>query len=487
MCGFPFRLPEEIEDRKVTVMGLGLFGGGAGAARFLVDRGARVTVTDLREADILAESLGLLEGLPVRFVLGEHREEDFTGADLVVANPAVPPDSPYLRAAARARVPVETEISLTFRFLPTPYIVGITGSNGKTTTSHLVHEMVKACGRRSWLGGNMGGSLLTDLRQIGRDDVVVLELSSFQLETMGRAGLGPRVAVITNITPNHLDRHGTFEAYVQAKKQILRQAEGAVFNAADPVTLSLAEDARSVRRIFFSAAEPLDRGIFLEAGRIVHRHHGEKRELADAGDVVLPGIFNVENIMAALAAVSLILERDEVPNEAVRAGAAFAGVPHRLETVAEKGGVRYINDSIATTPESTVAAVDALGGEIALIAGGYDKGIPLDALAARIRESVRAVFLIGETAGLLEEAIHRAGKGAGDGATGAPEVVRAGVLEEAVRLSAARAEEGWTVLLSPAFASYDQFVHFGERGKVFRKCVGALPEKCLKKGDSQPI
>ncbi len=477
MFGCPFRSPKELENRKVTVMGLGLFGGGAGVVRFLVDRGARVTVTDLRTADVLEKSLDQLEGLPVRHVLGEHREEDFETADLIVANPAVPPDSPYLQAAARAGVPVESEINLTFRFLPTPFTVGVTGSNGKTTTSHLIHTMVKACGRRSWLGGNMGGSLLPVLDEIRDTDVVVLELSSFQLETTGEAGLGPRVAVLTNITPNHLDRHGTFEAYAAAKRQIFLKAQGAVLNASDPETAQIVRSTGSMRKIFFSSREALGEGISLEADRIVSASGGQRIELVSRSEVVLPGIFNVENIMAALGALSLILERDKIPPEAVRAGAAFEGVPHRLETVAMKAGVRYINDSIATTPESTIAAVEALGGEIALIAGGYDKGIPLEGLARRIIESVRVVYLIGATAGNIEEAIRRARDGSPQLSGSGPEVVRAGVLGEAVRLAADRAGEGWTVLLSPAFASYDQFIHFEQRGEVFRECVAGLPGK----------
>ncbi len=466
------RDPGELEELKVTVMGLGLFGGGSGLTRFLVSRGARVTVTDLREAADLKKSLDSIEGIPHRLVLGGHSKDDFTSADLVVANPAVPPGSPYLRAAIEAGVPVESEINLAFRFLPTPYTVGVTGSNGKTTTSHLIHRMASACGRRTWLGGNMGGSLLEHLDRIGPEDLAVIELSSFQLETLGSAGLGPRIAVITNVTPNHLDRHGTFEAYVKAKKIILNRARKAVFNADDPVCAGLADDFRAGSAetdpsrdcVFFSSRAFLDNGICIDKGRVVQTRGGEVRELVGKDDVVLPGLFNLENMMAALAGAGLAMEKDDIPPEAVEAGARFRGVPHRLETVGFRNDVRYVNDSVATTPESTLAALDCFSGEVALIAGGYDKGISLDRLGAGIRQKVRVVYLIGRTAGRLEKAIRSAGD---EG----PEIVMAGRVEAAVAMARKRARPGWTVLLSPAFASYDQFINFEERGEAFTKCV----------------
>jgi len=458
--------PGDLKGLRVTVMGLGLFGGGVGVTQFLLSRGARVTVTDLRGPDLLGKSLDLLDGFPIEWVLGRHRTEDFTSADLVVVNPAVPPDSPFVRAAVESGVPVDSEINLTFRFMPTQRTVGVTGSNGKTTTSHLVHRMVKACGRRAWLGGNTGGSLLTDLDEIGSDDVVVLELSSFQLETMGAAGLGPGVAVITNITPNHLDRHKTFESYAVAKKQILNNARAAVLNADDPLTPDLIKIPGPESWELFSSRRAMEDGVFLEGGRIVQARRGGRRDLIGTGDVVLPGRFNLENIMAALLAARLILDEEDVPAEAVAAGANFKGVPHRLETVAFIDGVMFINDSIATTPESTIAALDALDGEIALIAGGYDKGIPLDGLAAAVRRRVGIAYLIGETGPKLESAVRSAGP-----AAGCPIMVRAGTVEEAVRLAFRQAGEDWTVLLSPAFASYDQFINFVERGETFRSTV----------------
>ncbi len=461
--------PGDLDRLKVTVMGLGLFGGGVGVTRFLVSCGARVTVTDLRKERLLTRSLERLEGLPVRFVLGKHCAADFVDTDLVVANPGVPSDSVYLAAAREAGVAVDSEINLTFRFLPTPHIVGITGSNGKTTTSHLTHRMVEACGRRAWLGGNMGRSLLPSLDEIGSDDVVVLELSSFQLETLGAARLGPRVAVLTNITPNHLDRHKTFENYVAAKAQIFNEAEAAVLNADDPLTEEILSKESRLGRILFSSSRTIDDGFFLDEAGIVEAKGGTGRFLVDRASITLPGVFNAENIMAGLGAVSLILGEERVPAAAVRAGSAFEGVAHRLETVCVARGVRYINDSIATTPESTIAALGTLDGDIALIAGGYDKQIPFDSLAAVVGRKVGTLLLIGETADKLKQAVRKVAPDAER-----PVLIRASGLAEAVRLAASRARAGSTVLLSPACASYDQFINFEERGAFFKQTVADM-------------
>jgi len=458
--------PGDLDQLDVTVMGLGLFGGGVGVTRFLVSCGARVTVTDLREPRLLAKSLERLEGLPLRFVLGKHCAADFVDTDLVVANPGVPPDSPFLNAARDAGVAVDSEINLTFRFLPTPRIVGITGSNGKTTTSHLTHRMTEACGCRAWLGGNMGGSLLPRLGEIGSDDVVVLELSSFQLETLGAAGLGPGVAVLTNITPNHLDRHKTFENYINAKAQIFNKAVAAVVNADDPYTDRVVSTVNGLRRKFFSSSRTIDEGFFLDETGIVEAVGGKRRFLVERGAITLPGVFNVENIMAAAGAVSLVLDTERLPEAAIRAGAAFGGVAHRLETVCVARGVRYINDSIATTPESTIAALGTLDGEIALIAGGYDKQIPFDDLAAVVRRKVGVLYLVGETAGKLEQAVRKVASGGTH-----PRLIRVSGVAEAVRIAASQATEGSTVLLSPACASYDQFINFEERGASFKQAV----------------
>ncbi len=451
-------------------MGLGLFGGGAGVVRFLVEQGAKVTVTDLRPASELKKGLELIEGLPVRLVLEEHRQEDFAKTDMVVANPAVPPSSPYLKTAVENNVSIESEMNLTLKLLGSSRVLGVTGSNGKTTTSHLIFNMLRAAGERAWLGGNMGGSLLPDIDKIEERDVVVLELSSFQLEMTGRCGLGPDVAVITNLTPNHLDRHGDFESYIEAKSRILVRARGAVFNGGDEASAKRFKGS-DLPALWFSSRGELPEGYFLSDGSIVERIGGSSRVLVDTEKVRLPGVFNLENIMSALAGVRMILDSGPVSKAVVEAGAAFQGVSHRLETVASKSGITYINDSIATTPVSCLAALEVMDGAVHLIAGGYDKKLPLDKLAEGIIKRAESVHLIGETGLSLAKAVSDACSRQG---VEGPHIALAGDLMGAVKNASQCARPGSFVLLSPAFASYDQFLNFEERGECFKSCVDDL-------------
>jgi len=453
-----------LEGRRVTVMGLGLFGGGAGVVRFLVSRGARVTVTDLRTERDLRESLETLRGLPLKLRLGGHDERDFREADLVVVNPAVPEDSPYLAQAAA----LETETNLFVKLCRARRIVGITGSNGKTTTTALVGAVLRRGPARVWVGGNIGGSLLESVGEIRPEDTVVLELSSFQLGPLEVLGRSPSVAAVLNLSPNHLDRHGTLERYAAAKRKILvHQGPGdvKVLNADDPLVRGW-EGAAPSRTWFFSLREPPLWGAF--AG-------GEKVRLAVPGggyevDVSrrrIPGRFNLQNLAAA-AAVSFAAWGGE--GEGWRAACeeafnTFPGVEHRLEFVAEKEGVRYYNDSKSTDPEATIAALEALPGPFVLILGGYDKKTPFDALARAVAAApVRACILLGQTAPAIEEALRAQAR--------VPQIVRSSSLAEAVRFPA---RPGETVLFSPACASWDRFRNFEERGRAFKELVGALP------------
>lgn len=435
-----------LEGRRVTVMGLGLFGGGLGVARYLCRAGARVTVTDQKSAHDLREAVAELKGLPVELHLGGHRPEDFEDADLVIVNPAVPSSSPWLQGA-RA---LETEMNLFLKLCPAGAVAGITGSNGKTTTTTLVGEILKLNPRRTWVGGNIGLSLLERLPEIGRDDLVVLELSSFQLENLGALRRSPRVGAVLNLTPNHLDRHGTFEAYAAAKRQIVEhQSSGDVkiLNAGDAVVREF-ESAAPSKTLFFSkdvlAAERLD----------VSRRR-------------IPGDFNLENMAAAALVVRALAGEgwggwkaacEEVFN-------SFPGVEHRLEFVAEKRGVKYYNDSKATDPEASVAALATLDGPFVLILGGFDKKTPFDLLAREIAaRPVRACVLMGQTAPLIEAALRSQAR--------VPEIIKAASMAEAV---AVPARPGETVLLSPACASWDMYRNFTERGRAFKDLVKALP------------
>jgi UDP-N-acetylmuramoylalanine--D-glutamate ligase len=474
----PDRIP--LRGRRALVMGLGLAGGGVAVARWLAREGARVTVTDLRLEQDLRESVGALAGLPVEFRLGGHREEDFRRADLVVRSPAVPYDNPYLRVARDAGVPVDTEMNLFWKRCRAP-VLAVTGSNGKTTTTALCGEVLKrlapalpppggaAAPRKVWVGGNIGIPLVEHADAIDPADLVVLEISSFQLEDLAFLRRSPRIAVVMNLTPNHLDRHGTMEAYAEAKRQIVRDqgpGDAAVLNADDPRVWAWAAGCRSrVRPFTLKAPGP---GQVGREGEVLRAEVAGGPVRIDVTGRLLPGVFNLQNMVAAAAATWELAGHAAPAAWAAAAAEAFRtfpGVEHRLEFVLEAGGARYYNDSIATNPESTLAALDALPGPFVLIAGGYDKKLPFDALGRAVAAKVRDLVLLGQTAGAIEAAVRGAG--------GGPRILHAATLAEAVAAVVGLARRGDYVLLSPACASFDQFRNFAERGRLFKRELAA--------------
>jgi UDP-N-acetylmuramoylalanine--D-glutamate ligase len=471
LCGAPelAHLMDRLDGMPVTLAGLGLFGGGVGAARFLAAAGADLTITDLRTEDELAGSVSVLEGLPVRYRLGEHVEEDFTGAALVVASPAVPRDSRFLLAASQAGVPVTSPMNLFVRACPAR-IAGVTGSNGKSTTTTMLAGMVRADGHRVWLGGNLGGSLLPDLGRIDPRDTVVLELSSFQLQDASFLQWSPHVAVVTNVSPNHLDRHGTMADYVGAKEAIFR------FQGPDDCTILNAHDRQTGAwlaqglpgRLHFFDSEPnpasLRRGTSLVEDRLVWRGSNGLEVLCTTADLRVPGLHNVENALAAAAAARCLGCGAAAVREGVR---GFSGLEHRLELVAEVDRVRYYNDSNSTTPASSIAAVRSFDVPVVLIAGGYDKKLDLKPLACAAVEEADVFITMGATgprlAALAREALAAQG--------GTAQIVEAQSLAEAVAAAAQRALPGAAVVFSPGCASYDMFANYEVRGKAFRDLV----------------
>jgi UDP-N-acetylmuramoylalanine--D-glutamate ligase len=442
-------------------MGLGSFGGGIGAAKFLAERGARVTVTDLKQAEALARSVAALDGYGIRFVLGRHETDDFTGADIVVASPAAPRESPYLDAARRAGARLTTEINLFVERCPAP-VCGVTGSNGKTTTVSMIGGVLAASGLRGFVGGNIGGSLLAELPRIAPDDRVVLELSSFQIEWLDEIGFSPRLAALLNIVPNHLDRHGTFAAYADIKGKLFDHQSGedtAVIVWDDAGARAMAS---RVRGKLVRAGRTIDGdGFTVEGNHIVRRSGKTVERILDTGRLLVPGAHNVLN---ALAAAACSYEMG-APSEGIAEGlTAFRGAPHRLEFAGEAGGVRFYNDSKATTPEAAAVGVAAFSGGVVPIFGGYDKGASFDSLARNIAGKVRWAALIGVTAPAIGSALASAGI----------ESTVFGSLEEAFRACVARARPGEVVLLSPGCASYDMFANYEERGETFRALVRAL-------------
>ncbi len=446
----------------VLVVGLGAFGGGVGVARYLVEQGAQVTITDLKSQEQLAPALDSLADLPLCYRLGRHDETDLDRAELVVASPAVPPQSPFLQAARARGLPITSEMNLFFSQCR-GRIIGVTGSNGKTTTTMLTAEILRHTGQQTYLGGNLGRSLLDQLDRIQREDCVVLELSSFQLDDLDRLGLSPEISVLCNLTPNHLDRHGTFEQYAAAKQTIFRYqstSDVAVLNADDPWTRARVADHPADfpgRIIWFSVMGPLESGYFADGQQLVRRDTGGTQTLAPIASLRIVGRHNQANFLAAAAAAQAAGAR---PEHVAAAAASFEGAPHRLELVGKDKRRTFYNDSIATTPESTIAALQALEQPIYLLVGGYDKGCELDSLAHELGQRAAGVVLIGALGERLSPLL------AGSGVETRHSANFRDAFEQLLSLT-----DSGTLLLSPAAASYDEFNDFTERGELFRQLV----------------
>lgn len=454
-----------IKDAKITVMGLGFFGGGGRVTRYLVKNGAKVTVTDLKPEKELKETIDSLSGLPITFHINGHTEKDFTDADLIIVNPAVPPDSPFLSIAQKNNIPLETELNLFFKMCKAK-IIGVTGSNGKTTTTTLIGEVLKKSPKKVWVGGNIGKSLLEEVDEIQQNDLVVLEISSFQLENLAVLNKSPHISVLLNITPNHLDRHKTMENYINAKKNIIKyqgKNDWAILNWDDPTVREFANSIKSKTK-FFSIKEPVSNGAFCLNEKICLTDKNIKIEI-DVSNRKIPGWFNLQNMVAATGAIYTAIGNEWKlwKNACEEVFNTFKGVEHRLELVCERNGVKFYNDSIATNPESTIAALDTISPPIILIAGGYDKNLPFDELAKKIPEKVHCLILMGQTADKIEELVKKEKDNI--------KLYKAQSLDEAVRVAKKEAVSGDTVLLSPACASYDMFRNFAERGKLFKKLV----------------
>lgn len=463
--------PTTWHGTRVTVMGLGSFGGGVGLTRYLVSQGALVTVTDLQQAAALAGSLHALDGLPIRFVLGEHHDEDFMNTDVVFVNPAVPLDSSYVQCARQYEVPLDSEMNLFVRQC-SGRIIGLTGSVGKTTTTALLGSILQLHDPRTLVGGNIGGSLLSRLTDITPETLVVLELSSFQLEQLDWLSYSPPVAIVLNLAPNHLDRHGTMEAYQQAKEVILAHqtpADTAVLNWDDATVRRMAARGHG-QRLYYSVYEPLEEGVWQHGTTLVMSRAGQRTVLCEQRDLPLRGAHNFSNAAAATAAATALGVPPVMIVEGLR---RFQGLPHRLELVATKDDVAYYNDSKATTPVSTICALQAFEQPVILLAGGYDKGTPFEELGHIIHKRAKAALLYGKTAPKLAAALAQAASAAPT--QPAPLVQQLPTLAAALQQATTLACAGDVVLLSPACASYDQFLHYEARGEHFRQLVQAFP------------
>jgi len=445
--------------RKVLVMGLGRFGGGVDVAKFACKAGAKVTVTDLAAATQLADSIVQLKDFKdIAFHLGSHESADFEQADIVIANPAVPPDNKFLKIARQANKFITSQINIFLELCPAP-IIGITGSNGKSTTTALTaHILRNAYERRVtvWLSGNIGNEpLLATIDRIGPDDLVVLELSSFQIEQFAQIQKSTKAALLTNLTPNHLDRHGTFENYCAAKENIFKfQKPGSdspavsIFNAEDKVSMEWFEKYKNAR------------------GRICIKFSPDDVSMEIRRRFTLPGRANLSNLAAAIA----IARQFGVKDTQIKACLPeFKALPHRLEFVAEINGIRWYNDSKATTPASSIVALDSFEQPEIIIAGGYDKHLPFDEFGEKIAQKAKAAILIGQTAPKIADAIKAAQPGF--------KIEKADSLAKAVESANQLAEPGDVVLLSTACASYDMFTNYEQRGEQFAELVRKIPTK----------
>jgi UDP-N-acetylmuramoylalanine--D-glutamate ligase len=448
----------DLTGKRVLVVGLARTG--IATALFCATRGAHVTASEERPENEVAEAVEKLRAAGCALELGGHTERTFVEQDLIVPSPGVPPEMPQLAAARAEGIPIWSEIELAWRFLR-GRMVAITGSNGKTTTTSLVAHILESAGVPVIVAGNIGTPLISRVSESSDSTIAVTEVSSFQLECI--RDLRPDVGVLLNLTPDHLDRHPSFEAYSRAKARMFEnqtEQDAAVLNADDP---NASQYAPSRPRVYwFSRTKHVSSGVFLRGDEVIFRSEGTETVLLRRGEIGLRGEHNVENILAAACAALLV---GATPSAVAAGVSTFAGVEHRLEFVAEIAGVSYFNDSKATNVDATLKALDAFPAGLLVILGGKDKGSDYGILRKALRERARMVLLIGAAAEKIESQLR-----------GAVPVIHAGTLERAVELASESAHPGETVLLAPACASFDQFKNYEHRGRVFKQLVRRLAE-----------
>lgn len=454
---------ESLRHKTVAVIGIGV--SNTPLLELLLAEGIRVTACDKRSREQMGEQAEHLEQLGCELHLGADYLKDLD-ADVIFRTPGLRPDVPEIAACVDRGAVLTSEMEVFFEVCPCT-IIAVTGSDGKTTTTTIIAELLKAAGKRVWVGGNIGHPLLCEADGMLATDYAVLELSSFQLMTMKHS---PHIAVVTNLAPNHLDVHRDMAEYVAAKENIFRHQSGedvAVFNADNDITAEQSRRAPGRARLFSRQDEVAD-GVFLRGEDIVCRSGGHERVVMTTGDIKIPGVHNVENYMAAVAAVDGL-----VPDEVIRRFAReFGGVEHRIELVRTYRGVRYYNDSIASSPSRTIAGLRSFHEKVILIAGGYDKHIPFDVLGPEIVEHVKLLVLCGATADKIRAAVENAP----GYQPGKPEIRDVTPFTAAVEAARDRAQPGDVVTLSPACAAFDQFKNFAERGKFFKSIVNGWQE-----------
>ncbi len=447
---------KSIKGKKISVVGVGV--SNIPLIRFLIDSGALVTAHDKRSADQLGEIYSELEGLGVKFILGEDYLKNIPkDTKIIFKTPGIRPDVPELLNAVSQGAVLTSEMELFFELCPSK-IIAVTGSDGKTTTTSLVGEMLKKEGYNCYIGGNIGNPLIGEVEKMTKDDMVVVELSSFQLFSMKKSA---DIAVVTNVTPNHLDWHKDFFEYVESKKSIFSHNTNCkvILNFDNEITRNFAKDAKDF--IYFSRQNSLESGMVLKNGKITLIDGSVEKEFILADAIKIPGVHNIENYMAAIGAVYPFVSLETIEYVAKN----FGGVPHRIELVRTLDGVRFYNDSIASSPARTTAGLKSFEKKVILIAGGYDKKIPFDEFGLVVNDRVKELVLVGATSEKIETAIKNATNYSGLA------IHRESDFEAAVNKARECATDGDVVLLSPACASFDLFKNFEERGNTFKNIV----------------
>ena len=456
----------DFKGKKITVLGLGLHGGGVGIVRFLAEAGARLTVTDLKSPEELQSSLEQLADIKeVEYILGQHREEDFATADMVIKNPGVPWTNPYIQLALVNNVAVEIDSSLFFKLCKNK-IIGVTGTRGKTTTASLIYEILRVAGKNPLKVGIGQVSVLDKLKELEEDSIVVFELSSWRLSALGRCGLSPAIAVLTNIFQDHLNYYRDMEEYLADKKYIYSGQKATDFCVVnwDSEKLRALEREIGSQIIKYSqhSVDSQARAVYVANAAIYSNNKTSEEKIMDLAEVKIKGVHNISNILASIGVAQAL----EINTQTIKKGIlAFTGLPHRLEFVRELDGVKYYNDTAATSPDGAISSIRSFSEPIVLIAGGSDKNLDMKALAKVIRESVKKIILLkGEGTNKIANEWQNNDV--------AYEIVDS--MDAAVLRARAMAVAGEVILLSPGAASFGIFQNEFDRGDKFRLAVNNL-------------
>ena len=464
--------PEDLKNKRITIMGLGLNQGGLGVARFLAKAGVKILVTDLKTEEELGPSLKKLKGFDIKYILGRHREEDFINTDMVIQNPAVPHNSKYLKIAQSQGIPIETDLGLFFQLCPSKNIIAVAGTKGKSTVSQLIYHIFKETQKDTILAGNIGISVLDILEKINPQTWVILEISTWQMEGIKDRKFKPHTAVLTNILPDHLDRYSNFEKYAQAEKLIFKYQhpnDNLVVNFDNKETHRAKRETNS-KVYWFSAKEKIKPGCYLENDDLVFQSGEYKMNFAKISDLPLPGPHNMENILAA-STVGFI---HNIPGEIIlKSLKSFPGVPYRLELIREFRRIKFYNDTCATTPEATLAALESFPGQaIILFLGGKDKKLNYENFGIAIGQNkkIKKIILLQHPAYDASLKILSALKKHLD----SEKIIQISNLKVGVEIALQQAKANDLILLSPAAASFGMFKNEFDRGDQFNKIVKNL-------------